>query len=333
MARLLQCAVIRVNYLLRLNALHEGIMRTTSRPFTPQRRRVGVGFVLVTLSHGACIGAVNEDEDTPSSYEEFRARVYREPATGVYIVDGDTPIEMEDGLRQFYTRYLQELDGPEPSDKDYDALIVNQAGGVDDRWSDAQKLNLTYCVSTSFGNRHDAVVQAMASATTAWEQAANINFIYRSEQDCRCDASNTEVVFNVSPTTGQPYLARAFRPSFARANRNLLIDSQSFGAIAPRTLAGVLRHELGHTLGFRHEHTRPEAGVCFENQSWRALTAYDSASVMHYPQCNGTNNGDPVLTRRDRDGARALYGASSWSWRVVQPTTSVWVLTLSPELL
>jgi serralysin len=37
------------------------------------------------------------------------------------------------------------------------------------------------------------------------------------------------------------------------------------------------------------------------------LTTYDSASVMHYPQCNGTQTGDLVLTNLDRSGAAALY--------------------------
>jgi serralysin len=43
------------------------------------------------------------------------------------------------------------------------------------------------------------------------------------------------------------------------------------------------------------------------NSSWRALTAYDSSSVMHCPQCNGTNSGDLVLTALDRTGAGSLY--------------------------
>jgi hypothetical protein len=87
----------------------------------------------------------------------------------------------------------------------------------------------------------------------------------------------------------------------------VLIATSSFGNISPWTLTGVLRHELGHTIGFRHEHTRPESGACFEDNNWRALTAYDSSSVMHYPQCNGTQNGDLVLTNLDKQGASALY--------------------------
>ena len=73
----------------------------------------------------------------------------------------------------------------------------------------------------------------------------------------------------------------------------------------------VLLHlgpELGHTLGFRHEHTRPEAGTCFEDNNWRPLTPYDSASIMHYPQCNGSSS-DLEFQASDAAGLRALYGS------------------------
>jgi len=241
---------------------------------------------------------IEDVSDTELSFEEFLARTYQEPDTGVYIVDGDMPIENLDALKEFYERHFQ-----------HGALIVDRSGGVDNKWNDTQKLNITYCVSTTFGGNHGAVVAAMANATAAWEGAAYVNFDYRSDQNASCTAANNNVVFDVRPVSGQPYTARAFLPSYSRANRNVLIDSTAFGAIAPFMLAGILRHELGHTLGFRHEHTRPEAGTCFEDNTWRTLTSYDSASVMHYPQCNGTNAGDLNLTTRDINGAAALYGA------------------------
>ena len=103
------------------------------------------------------------------------------------------------------------------------------------------------------------------------------------------------------------YFASAFFPSYQRRNREVKIDCTSFGTIDPWTLQGVLRHELGHTIGLRHEHTRPESGTCFEDNNWAALTAYDSSSVMHYPQCNGTNTWALNLTTKDKTGAAALY--------------------------
>ena len=100
-------------------------------------------------------------------------------------------------------------------------------------------------------------------------------------------------------------MTRSCSPS-GRSQRNVLIDGTAFNTTW--TLTNILTHELGHTLGFRHEHTRPEAGTCFEDNNWRALTTYDSASTMHYPQCNGTSQ-DLSMTTRDRQGAASLYGA------------------------
>ena len=168
-------------------------------------------------------------------------------------------------------------------------------------------LPAAFRVSTAFGTHYNTVVQAMAQASAAWAQV-NVRFQHRSDQDGACNATNGNVIFDVRPISGQPYLARAFFPAQARATRNVLIDSTSFGNNAPWTLTGILRHELGHTLGFRHEHTRPEARTCFEDNNWRALTAYDAASVMHCPQCNGSNRGDLDLTGADVSGTYALYG-------------------------
>lgn len=238
-------------------------------------------------------------DDRPS-FEEFQAATYQEGfAGGVYVVDGDTPILDDKALQEFYERLYGE-----------GALVVGTAGGVDQRWSDAQKRALTYCVSqASFGARHATVVAAMASAAAAWEAVADVDFVHLAAQDGSCGAATAGVVFDVRAVTGQPYLARAFFPGSPRGSRNVLIDGSAFGAIAPWTLAGVLRHELGHVLGFRHEHTRPEAAACFEDTAWRPLTPYDADSVMHYPQCNGTRQGDLVITARDAQGAAALYGA------------------------
>ncbi|WP_375766910.1 M12 family metallo-peptidase [Archangium gephyra] len=113
-------------------------------------------------------------------------------------------------------------------------------------------------------------------------------------------------------TTGQGlavyYLARAFFPNSSRSGCNVLIDSSGFTMTGAVTLTGVLRHELGHTLGFRHEHTRSTSSGCYEDSQWRALTStYDRYSVMHYPQCNGLNTGDLILTSLDKSGARSLY--------------------------
>ncbi|HEU0030657.1 MAG TPA: M57 family metalloprotease [Kofleriaceae bacterium] len=251
-------------------------------------------------------------DDGVLTYDEFKAQAYQEADTGNYILNGDELVDSEDAMHSLYDSYLQSVadaqDRAEGVTTIEQGLIVNRVNNQDDKWSASQAQNLTYCVDAkSFGSRYSAVVSAMDSATGAWEATARVNFIHDASQDNNCNARNSNVVFDVREVGTTQYLARAFFPSSSRRSREVLVSTSSFGNISPWTLTGVLRHELGHTIGFRHEHTRPESGTCFEDNSWRALTAYDSSSVMHYPQCNGTQKGDLVLTNLDKTGASSLY--------------------------
>lgn len=266
-----------------------------------------VSVLTLSLALTAC----GSSQDEPLTYEEFRSLTYQEEDTGVFILNGDELAETEVELRQAHARYLDAFAitaaAAGQANQSRQPLIVNRVRSADDRWSTAQAGNLTYCISqSSFGNNYNAMVTAMNAATAEWEASARVNFVHSSNLDSNC-TNRSNVVFNIRRVNTTQYLARAFFPSTSRRSRELLVASDSFGNIAPWTLQGILRHELGHTLGFRHEHTRPEAGTCFEDNAWRALTTYDAASVMHYPQCNGSQTGDLVLTNLDRQGATALY--------------------------
>ncbi|MGE3456334.1 MAG: M57 family metalloprotease, partial [Kofleriaceae bacterium] len=260
-------------------------------------KRTSITLIVVGLG-GCAVGTTAENETTTGgeAFETFMAQTYREPwEGGHFIVDGDTAIADEKQLFEFWSALQQ------------NTLIVDRVGGDDNKWDDDQKLNLTYCVSNNFGSRKSAVIAAIEDATTnGWETMANVNFVYVPAQDANCTNSNNNVLFNIRQVSNQPYLARAFFPDGSRASREVLVDSSSFGNVG-WPLSHILGHELGHSLGFRHEHTRPEAGTCFEDNSWRPLTPYDSASIMHYPQCNGSSD-DLDWTTRDAEGAASLYG-------------------------
>ena len=262
---------------------------------------------VVFLSLTACAGSADELE--PISFEEFEAQADRDPDTGMYVINGDVAVEDIDGLWTEYQDFLRSIDevNDDGVGRTQQPAIVNVVNGQWDRWSPQQAQNITYCISQkAFGSRHSTVISAMNSAAGAWESAGNLDFVHASAYDGDCTA-RTPVTFHVTQVCRGRYLASAFFPSYSRRNRTLNIDCTSFGNISPWTLTGVLRHELGHTIGLRHEHTRPESGVCQEANNWAPLTAYDSDSVMHYPQCNGTNDGDLVLTSSDRTGAGLLY--------------------------
>ncbi|MFY0526341.1 M57 family metalloprotease [Archangium gephyra] len=248
-------------------------------------------------------GGPEAAEQAPLSWEEFKASAIPDEGN-VFVVNQDEAVEGEQGLRDYYDNFVANGD----MGSSEGGLAVYYLSGRDVKYSSTQARNLTYCVSkTSFGTRYTTIVNAMNSATAAWEATANVNFIHSSGYDSNCTASQTGVFFDVRMTTTTSYLARAFFPNSSRSGRNILVSTSAFGSISPWTLTGIMRHELGHVLGLRHEHTRSTASGCYEDANWRGLTTYDRYSVMHYPQCNGLQTGDLVLTSSDKTGARALY--------------------------
>ena len=272
----------------------------------PLIRTVGLataGLSALALSMPAT-AAPASDSQVPS-YQQFRGDTFVD-ADRQYVVNGDEPVSSDGSLRQYYDQMV----GNRHTGKQLDeGLVVNTVSGRDDKWSATQAMNLTYCVSDKFGADKANVVNAMNSGVALWESATSkVNFTYVPAQDRSCTVRNSAVVFSVEPTKTTQYIARAFFPSTPKKGRNVLVNASSLMSSGSWTPGNIMGHELGHTLGFRHEHTRPEAGTCFEDNNWRPLTPYDSASIMHYPQCNGSS-ADLSMTATDRQGVVSLYGS------------------------
>jgi Dual-action HEIGH metallo-peptidase len=269
-----------------------------------KRSRIGRAGLATAGALAVCVAglAISADGAEAPSYREFKASTFRD-TDRQYIVNGDEPAATDGDLRQFYKRMM----GPKKTAED--GLIVNRVSGRDDKWSASQALSLTYCVSSKFGTNKAAVVNAMSQGAALWEGASSrVNFTHVPSADSNCTTRNNAVLFSVEPTGTQQYIARAFFPSSSDRNRNILVNAVSLQNSGNWEPGDIMAHELGHTLGFRHEHTRPEAGTCFEDNNWRALTPYDSVSIMHYPQCNGGSS-DLEFSTNDGNGVRALYGS------------------------
>jgi hypothetical protein len=282
------------------------------------RASANLAFSLAALAVLGATGCASDDgarepaaahHATPS-WEKFKAAATRVvDGREIYVIEWDRAVTLTE-LRAVYDSEVAhaETTAREPRS------IVNQAGGHDDVWTGGANLRLTYCVTNDFGAAKARAVNEMAAATRAWESVAHVDFHYVPAQDGNCSNTNGSITFSVRPWTSGG--ACAFFPSGGGCvPRTLVINftdlDTNYGTISPNVrTVGVFRHELGHILGLRHEQTRPEAGTCFEDNSWRALTPYDRSSVMHYPWCNGVTTSDLSITDSDAIGVRQLYGAS-----------------------
>ena len=292
-----------------------------------EREHMSIKTVSITLSLSALIAAscsLGENAETePLSYEEFVTQHIAVDVTDdgreLLSFDDDQALESWDEVERLYQAYWEtNVDGEVSSN----VLLNVLPNGTTPMWGRSTRGNLTYCVSDRFGTKKVKVAIAMAKAAADWAVASGgvIGFRHASGEDKRCNGTNPNVVFGVHPVKSGSFIARAFfpKPNQRRIERNVLVNmSQAFSRDMPFPLAGIMRHEIGHTLGLRHETTRTEfvnafGRQCLENNLYRAITTPDTKSVMLTPACLGSQkvlewNEDLEISNGDRVGIRAIY--------------------------
>lgn len=171
---------------------------------------------------------------------------------------------------------------------------------------------LSYCVlrqTFETQQQYKLVRKNMLKAIAEWEATCGVKFQYRPAFDSSDSVRPSGVLFPVRGLdTGGALIAAAFFPNDPTNRRRLIIDPSYFTTSFDKV--GVLRHELGHILGFRHEHIRSGAPpICPHEDPTGTfdLTQYDPTSVMHY-FCGKMGTNTLSISALDRTGAQRVYG-------------------------
>lgn len=196
-----------------------------------------------------------------------------------------------------------------------DRLLGMTEGGKIVRWAPDAVLSYRVIRETFGASANYAmVVSNMRAATAAWENACGVRFEHRQELDEIPGTGKEGCVFTVRELdAGGEFIAAAFFPNDPISRRRVVIDPSYYAASLTFDRVGVLRHELGHALGFRHEHIKSGApAVCPDEPLFNtiSLSDYDPKSVMHY-FCGGVGSRELALSERDIASARLVYGTAA----------------------
>jgi hypothetical protein len=228
-----------------------------------------------------------------------------------------------------------------PTEEKQSSLTEIFAGG-EHRWSDYQKLDISYCVDSRFAENRDRVVRAMIAATSDWGQDVQVAFRYLPDTSNDC-WTWTEPRLRI--LTGASYMCKEANGStYQYEPRTTCPDGSkpqtvpNSGGMDPASQTGRLsliyptvtaseselvstvKHELGHVLGFDHEDANLNCSTNHQVGSV-PLTAPDSQSIMLTNNCPLPT--PTALSTLDRQGAGILYG------HVVYETTRLSTATLA----
>jgi hypothetical protein len=221
-----------------------------------------------------------------------------------YILEGDLLLTRQQ-VRSSIQTYAEGPRPPMPSGE----LKVMVENGAPVFWPPENR-SLTYAIDRrSFASQadYDTIVTNMSAAAAAWvnicPNECRLRMDHRAEFDDDPKLGVVTFIVTYSPNETR-FIAVSFFPNDPIYKRYLIIAPSYF--TTPFDKVGVLRHEIGHILGYRHEHILGVPGCYWEDNNWKALTSYDRRSVMHY-FCGGGGMLELELSDTDKTGHKALY--------------------------
>lgn len=249
----------------------------------------------------------SEDPFTDKDFDEFVSRLDTVMLNGqvYYFAEYDLFLTFKDVLRYYYIERRIE-------NKDIPKLTILREKGEDIKQNDP--MNISFAISKqSFKNNAEylEIQKLIQKAALDWENTCAVKFEYKNELDADIKPYQTPrgLTFIVQKLEQEKsWYAKAPFPNHEKRDQQLIISNRFFNS--DFTKDGMLRHELGHILGFLHEHLRKEADKSCPPGIFRRaryVTEYDKKSVMHTFCKIGSGTLDMQISLLDSLGSQCIY--------------------------
>lgn len=222
-----------------------------------------------------------------------------------YVLEGDWRLTREEVRARLYS-YVSSPTVDQSRGTGSEELYVMKKNGVLAKWAAGQRA-LTYAIKrSSFTTlaQYNQIVENFPKAAADWVATCecDLSFTHKVQHDDDPKLADVTFIVTFAPNDRR-FIALAFFPTDPVDQRYLYIMEPYF-TNQVYDKVGMLRHEIGHILGYRHSHIGGVAGCEYyeeNDKGWQALSDYYWQSAMHYP-C-GTASGSTEFALSDRDKA------------------------------